>query len=128
MKSLALSVALLWWTQTPLCLFADASHSHGAAPAVSAREHHHPGHRAGSPAGPADGSVPHDPACAEHCASLAQAVPVPDASSTAPPAGVLVLPISPLAMAPASTAPWPSLGVLRKPPPDPLRHGSVLRL
>lgn len=129
MKRVALLLALLWWGQTPLCLLAEGElHAHGAGEAAAAGPHHQAGHGAPAPSAPEGAGLPGHPSCAEHCASLAQALPMPATSAAAPPAGALALPVQTpvLAVAPAvlSRLVW----VLREPPPEPSRHSSVLRL
>jgi hypothetical protein len=128
MKRVALLFVLLWWGQTPLCLLAEGElHAHGSVGAA-ASSHHHAGDRAPASSAPEDAGLPGDGSCAEHCASLAQALPPPPTSSAAPPAGVLALPVQPPVMAVAPAVLWRLAGVLREPPPEPSRHSSVLRL
>jgi hypothetical protein len=129
MKRLAPLVALLWWGQIPLCLLAaEASHAHGSAQAVATGEHQHTGHGAAPATAPEDEGGPADPSCAEHCASLAQAVPVPATSSAAPLAASLVLPFAAAAIAPVPPCLWRPSGALSPPPPEPPHRTSVLRL
>ena len=129
MKRLAPLFALLWWGQIPLCLLAaEASHAHGSAEAVATGEHQHAGHGAATPTAPEEEDLPGDPSCAEHCASLAQAVPVPAASSAVPLAASLALPLAAAAIAPAPPCLWRPAGALAPPPPEPPHRTSVLRL
>jgi len=130
MKRLAPLFALLWWGQIPLCLLAaEASHAHGSAEAAATGEqHNHAGHGAAAPSAPEGEGGPGDPSCAEHCASLAQAVPVSAAMSAIPLAASLVLPFAAAAMAPAPPCFWHPAGALGPPPPEPPHRTSVLRL
>jgi len=129
MKRVALLLAFLWWGQTPLCLLADGElHAHGSGGAAAASSHQHAGHGAPTPSATEDGGLPDDPSCAEHCASLAQALPVTATSSAAPPAGGFAMPVQAPAMVPAAPGLWRLAAVLREPAPEPSRPSSVLRL
>jgi len=129
MKRLAPLFALLWWGQIPLCLLAvQASHAHGSAEAAAAGEHHHAGHDATAPSAPEGEGVPSDRSCAEHCASLAQAVAVPAASSAVPLAASFALLLAAAPMAPEPPCLRRPAGALGPPPPEPPHRTSVLRL
>ena len=127
MKRVAQFLALLWWAQTPLCLLAADAHAHASVEAAAAGESHH-GHGAPAPFGPAGEGPPRDPSCAEHCASLLQALPVQAATSAASPAAWVALALEAAAMAPAPPQLSRAVEAARQPPPDPSRHSSVLRL
>jgi hypothetical protein len=124
-KRLAPILALLWWAQGPLCLLgADASHAHAPSERAAAHADHHADH--GAPAAPLDPGTD-EPSCAEHCASLAQAVP----------AGAVFAPPSPAALSFATpeAAILPSLARARRtvhaldlPPPEPPFRTTILRI
>lgn len=74
-KRLALLLSFLWGVQFAVCVLADGDgHAHGgAAEAATVVEHHHAGHEEAPPIAPAREGAPSP--CAEHCASLARAMP-----------------------------------------------------
>jgi hypothetical protein len=130
MKRLAPLLALLWWVQTPLCLLeAEASHAHATPEAAAVGEqHHHAGHGPATPSAPDGEGVPSDGSCAEHCASLAQAVPVQATSSAGSPVTSFALPLEAAVMALVPPGLWRPVVALRQHPPEQPPHSSVLRL
>jgi hypothetical protein len=135
-KLFALLLAILWWAQEPLCHWPSAeSHQHTGARAGGHAQGGHD-HHAGSDAahghddlGSGPPAPPEDFGCAEHCASLARAVPAHSPQSQ-PPAGPALFTLQDarpvLHACPRLRA--HSGGAREAPPADLLLLASVLRI
>jgi hypothetical protein len=126
-KRFALLLTFLWWAQFPVCVLADGGgHAHGeAAQEATVAEHHHTGQDSPPPSAPEREGGPSS--CAEHCASLARAMP---GQAATPAPGVATLMI----LLPGTSFSLPAPHALelrsapeRLPPDRPLRT-TILRL
>ena len=128
MKRLAATFAFLWWAQALICLIPGLAHAHDGSPAQHAAHTAHGHHHASPAEAERAPTSDHDPGCEQHCASLAQALPLL-APAAAPPTFAFLLPLAATA-APLASARFAARAVGEQhqlPPPDfVLEHASLL--
>jgi len=125
-KRLALSFAIFWWAQGPLCLL-PVDHAHASASSGAAAQHHH-----AAPATPESSHHPgpgtDDSGCAEHCTSLGRALSPAAPQANAPASPWLPLPEASPRLGEIPSLASPSEVARERPPPDLLLRNATLRI